>query len=293
MIGVDFGGTAIKAGIVEDGRLVREVDTPTPTGVPADEVLSAIARLVRELDPRPEGVGVAIPGEVDANGRCWGLPNVPGFKGVDLGKGLSERLGCPVAVENDATTAALGEYLHGHGSRYPSFLMVTLGTGIGGGLVIGGQLYPGANGFAGEIGHVNLDPSADAPSCGCGKRGCLETYAGTKGLIRKFREAGGGDAENIKVIADSARRGEAAGVATMEMMGLALGHGLANIQNVLDLNALVFTGGISRSFDLIESYIRRGLRERSFSEPLAEVPLVISELGPQAGVIGAAYLTQI
>lgn len=293
MIGVDFGGTAIKAGIVEDGRLVREVDTPTPTDVPADEVLSAIARLVRELDPRPEGVGVAIPGEVDANGRCWGLPNVPGFKGVDLGKGLSERLGCPVAVENDATTAALGEYLHGHGSRYPSFLMVTLGTGIGGGLVIGGQLYPGANGFAGEIGHVNLDPSADAPSCGCGKRGCLETYAGTKGLIRKFREAGGGDAENIKVIADSARRGEAAGVATIEMMGLALGHGLANIQNVLDLNALVFTGGISRSFDLIESYIRRGLRERSFSEPLAEVPLVISELGPQAGVIGAAYLTQI
>ncbi len=293
MIGVDFGGTAIKAGIVEDGRLVREVDTPTPTDVPADEVLSAIARLVRELDPRPEGVGVAIPGEVDANGRCWGLPNVPGFKGVDLGKGLSERLGCPVAVENDATTAALGEYLHGHGSRYPSFLMVTLGTGIGGGLVIGGQLYPGANGFAGEIGHVNLDPSADAPSCGCGKRGCLETYAGTKGLIRKFREAGGGDAENIQVIADSARRGEAAGVATIEMMGLALGHGLANIQNVLDLNALVFTGGISRSFDLIESYIRRGLRERSFSEPLAEVPLVISELGPQAGVIGAAYLTQI
>lgn len=293
MIGVDFGGTAIKAGIVEDGRLVRELDTPTPTGVPADEVLSAIARLVRELDPRPDGVGVAIPGEVDANGRCWGLPNVPGFKGVDLGKGLSERLGCPVAVENDATTAALGEYLHGHGSRYPSFLMVTLGTGIGGGLVIGGQLYPGANGFAGEIGHVNLDPSADAPACGCGKRGCLETYAGTKGLIRKFKEAGGGDAENIKVIADSARRGDAPGVATMEMMGLALGHGLANIQNVLDLNALVFTGGISRSFDLIESYIRRGLRERSFSEPLAEVPLVISELGPQAGVIGAAYLTQI
>src|SRR5690606_3984002 len=152
MIGVDFGGTGIKAGIVEDGRVVRSVSTPTPRGAAPEVVLDTIARTVLELDPAPRSVGVAIPGEVDPTGRCWGLPNVPGFKGVQLGKGLSDRLRCPVAVENDATTAALGEYLYGHGTRYPSFLMITLGTGIGGGLVIGGQLYPGSNGFAGEIG---------------------------------------------------------------------------------------------------------------------------------------------
>lgn len=293
MIGVDFGGTAIKAGIVRDGTVLRLVEVPTPRTEGPDRVLDAIASAVLELAPRPESVGVAIPGEVDPSGLCWGLPNVPGFKGVALGQGLSQRLRCPVAVENDATTAALGEYLYGHGSRYPSFLMITLGTGIGGGLVIGGQLYPGSNGFAGEIGHVNIDASETAPVCGCGKRGCLETYSGTPALIRKFAELGGGEAHEIKEIAESARRGEKAGLETFRMMGLALGRALANIQNVLDLNALVFTGGISRSFDLIEPLVREGLRKYSFAEPPAEVPLVVSELGASAGVVGAAYLTSI
>lgn len=293
MIGVDFGGTGIKAGIVKDGKVIRAAECPTPKGATPDEVLDAIARLVLELDPNPKSVGVAIPGEVDPSGRCWGLPNVPGFKGVALGKGLSDRLRCPVAVENDATTAALGEYLCGHGTRYPSFLMITLGTGVGGGLVIGGQLYPGANGFAGEIGHINIDPSPDAPECGCGKRGCLETFTGTAALLRKFAQEGGGEAIQVKEIAESARRGEKAGLATFEMMGDALGRGLANIQNTLDLSALVFTGGISLSFDLIEPSLRASLRKHSFASPPAEVPLVVSELGATAGVVGAASLTQI
>lgn len=292
MIGVDFGGTGIKAGIVEEGRVVRSASTPTPRGAPADEVMDAIARLVLELDPAPKSVGVAIPGEVDPSGRCWGLPNVPGFKGVQLGKGLSDRLRCPVAVENDATTAALGEYLYGHGSRYPSFLMITLGTGIGGGLVIGGQLYPGSNGFAGEIGHINVDPHSDAPQCGCGKTGCLEAFAGTAALLRKFTELGG-QATEIREIAEAARAGDQAGVATFEMLGESLGRGLASIQNVLDLHALIFSGGISSSFDLIEPTLRKALRKHSFAEPTAEVPLVVSELGPSAGVVGAAHLTEL
>lgn len=293
MIGVDFGGTGIKAGIVEGGRVIRSAETPTPKGVGADEVLDAIARVVLELNPSPKSVGVAIPGEVDPAGRCWGLPNVPGFKGVDLGKGLSERLRCPVAVENDATTAALGEFLYGHGSRYPSFLMITLGTGIGGGLVIGGQLYPGGNGFAGEIGHINIDPSPDAPPCGCGKTGCIEAFASTAALIRTYKEEGGPDATEIKEIADAARAGDQAALRTFARMGDALGRGLAGIQNLLDLNALVFTGGISKSFDLIEPSIRAALRRCCFAEPPAEVPLVVSELGASAGVVGAAHLTQI
>lgn len=293
MIGVDFGGTGIKAGIVEEGRVMRSLETPTPKGASADEVLDAIARLVFELDPKPRSVGVAIPGEVDPAGRCWGLANVPGFKGVALGKGLSERLGCPVAVENDATTAALGEFLYGHGSRYPSFLMITLGTGVGGGLVIGGQLYPGGNGFAGEIGHINIDPSDSAPACGCGKTGCLETYSGTAALFRMYQEFGGGEVSEIKHIADRAHAGEKAAIQTFEKMGDALGRGLADIQNVLDLNALVFTGGISKSFDLIEPSLRAALRRHAFAAPPAEVPLVVSELGASAGVVGAAHLTQL
>lgn len=293
MIGVDFGGTAIKAAIVRDGEILRSMECPTPTGATAEEIMDTIADLVLSLDAKPTSVGVAIPGEVDPTGRCWGLPNVPGFKGVALGKGLGDRLKCPVAVENDATAAALGEYLCGYGSRYPSFLSITLGTGIGGGLVIGGQLYPGANGFAGEVGHINVNPAADAPLCGCGKRGCLETYSGTAALKRKYREEGGGEVVNVKEIADAARHGNRAALATFEMMGEALGHGLAGIQNTLDLSALVFTGGISASFDLIEPSLRAALRKYSFAAPPAEVPLVVSELGSSAGVIGAAALTSI
>src|SRR6187399_825933 len=292
MIGVDFGGTQIKAGVVENGEVVRSKTTPTPAGSSPDKVLDAIADTVRGIDPKPLSVGVAIPGEVDSEGKCWGLPNVPGFKGVMFGEGLSERLGCPVAVENDATTAALGERLYGHGRRHPSFLMMTLGTGIGGGLVIGHQLYPGATGFAAEVGHMKVDTAPDAPLCACGQRGCVETFAGTRALLREYTRHGG-HASEVLPIAVSARRGEAAGLKTFEMMGTALGRLLANIQNLLDLNAVVFSGGISASFDLIEPFVREALRKQAFAPPLAEVPLLVSELGERAGVIGAAHLTSL
>jgi glucokinase len=293
VIGVDFGGTGIKAGIVEGGRVVRSAEEPTPQTGRADDVLDAIARVVKLLSASPQSVGVAIPGEVDSDGRCWGLPNVPGFRGVNLGVGLSERLGCPVAVENDATTAALGEYLCGEGMRFPSFLMVTLGTGVGGGLVLGGQLYPGANGFAGEIGHVNVDRTEYAPLCGCGKRGCLETYTGTAALKRMFVTFGGHEAADIREIAEAARSGNQAGIDTFLAMGEWLGRGLAGIQNTLDLNALIFAGGIAKSFDLIEPSLRAALRENCAAAPLAEVPLVVSNLGSHAGVLGAAHLPQL
>jgi glucokinase len=292
LIGVDFGGTAVKAGIVEGGEVVRSTSTATRLDKGPKEVLDAIANTVLAITPKPDAVGVAIPGEVNADGRCWRLANVPGFEGVPIAEELSKRLGCPIAVENDATTAALGEQLYGHGRDNPSFLMVTLGTGIGGGLVLGHQLYPGSNGFAAEIGHNNVDSSAEAPLCACGQRGCIEAFAGTKALLRRFTELGG-IANEVLPISVSARRGEDAGRKTFQMMGHALGRGLAVIQNVLDLNAIVFSGGISASFDLIEAHIREALRENVFGKPTGEVPLLVSELGEQAGVIGAAHLTTL
>lgn len=292
LIGVDFGGTSVKAGLVDGGDVVRSTSTATRLDASAGEMLDAIASTVLALTPKPEAVGVAIPGEVNAEGRCWRLANVPAFDGVAIGEELAKRLNCPIAVENDATTAALGEQLYGHGREHASFLMVTLGTGVGGGLVIGQQLYPGSNGFAAEIGHNNVDSSPDAPLCACGQRGCIEAFAGTKALLRRFAELGG-SATEVLPISVSARRGEAAGIKTFEMMGRALGKGLAVIQNVLDLNAIVFSGGISASFDLIEQHIRASLRENVFGKPPGEVPLLVSELGERAGVIGAAHLTTL
>lgn len=293
-IGVDFGGTQVKAGLVEGGEVVRTTSAATKAGASPADILDILAGTVLALGGNPEAVGVAIPGEVDADGRCWRLTNVPGFAGIHIAEELSKRLGgCPIAVENDATSAALGERLYGHGRRHPSFLMVTLGTGIGAGLVLGHMLYPGANGFAGEFGHLNIDRSINAPLCACGQRGCVEAFTGTKALIARFRELSGSEADEVLPIAQSARRGERAGLETFAVMGDALGRGLAAVQNLLDLNAIVFTGGISASLDLVEMHVRNALRAHAFAPPLAEVPLLPSELGERAGIIGAAYLTTL
>ena len=153
LIGVDFGGTQVKAGIVENGEVVRSTSTPTRAGSGADDVLDTIASTVLALSSIPDAVGVADSRcEVNSEGRCWRLPNVPGFEGVHIAEELAKRLRCPIAVEHDATTAALGERLYGHGRAHPSFLMLTLGTGIGGGIgAPGTSSTPAPTGFAAEI----------------------------------------------------------------------------------------------------------------------------------------------
>jgi glucokinase len=293
MIGVDLGGTRIKAGVVEQGEVGRSLSVNTDPDQGPNHVLDVIADTVKQLEKEPQSVGLAIPGGVNPEGRVWRMPNVPGFEGVNISRELSQRLGCRVVVENDATTAALAELHLGHGRNHASFVMVTLGTGIGGGVVIDGRLRRGRHGFAGEIGHTPVDRSPSGWPCACGLRGCVESYAGTKGLLRKYSELGGGSADEILPIADAARRGEKAACATFEAMGEALGIGLAAIQNTLDLDAIIFTGGISASFDLLEPALRASLVRYAFGPPLAQVPLLVSELSDRAGLLGAAYLNTL
>ena len=289
-IGVDFGGTRIKAGLVRDGAVAAHASVATPRGKTA--ILDAIAKLVKRLDKKPTAVGLAIPGEVDEQGVCWRLPNVPGFKGVNIARELTRRLGCPVSCENDATAAALAERVFGHGLAQRSFLLVTLGTGVGGGVCIDGAVHRGRHGFGGEIGHVLVDSAQDAWPCGCGAKGCMEAYAGTAGVLRRFHEHGG-KGRNLEQVAKAARAGHRAGIEALNAMGRALGLGLGSIQNTLDLDAIVFTGGASASFDLIETSLRKALKERAFAPPLAEVKLLISALGGDAGIIGATLIPQV
>ena len=287
MIGIDFGGTRIKAGLV-DGATVVTADSSETRGSPAD-VLDAIAALAKKLEAHPKSVGVAIPGECDASGRCVRMPNVPGFEGVPIAAELSRRIGCPVGVENDATTAALGEALYGHGREHASFVMVTLGTGIGGGVVLEKRLHRGAHGFGGEIGHVPIDRRPDAPLCGCGRRGCVEAFAGTHALLVRYRDLGGTCSE-IRDIADAAHGGDERARRVFDEMGEALGWMLTSVQNILDLDAVVFSGGISKSFDLVEPSLRRQLRARAHAPILGEITLLVSALGDRAGIVGAAHL---
>ncbi|MEM7245340.1 MAG: ROK family protein [Acidobacteriota bacterium] len=288
-IGVDFGGTGLKAAVVVDGRVETEARRDTGAGRPAAAILDDIAELARELDPQPDGLGLAIPGEVDEDGACWRLPNVPHFEQVRIAAELEKRLGCRVAVENDATTAAWAELRHGHGRDVASFLLFTLGTGVGGGLVLDGRVRRGRHGFAGEVGHVFAGIDDDIV-CACDSTGCLEVGAGTSGLQRSHERAGGASDTSPKAIAEAAEQGDAAGLSAFDAMGVALGRGIASIQAVLDLDALVFTGGIAASMHLIEPSLRRTLEERAYAPPLAAIPFLRSELGGRAGVIGAAEL---
>ncbi len=289
MIGIDMGGTSVKIADIEGVEVLQSANILTPVGQTPDRILDQIAAAVHVLDPSPRELGMAIPGEVDSDGKCYRLPNIPGFEDVQIARELSKRTGATVTVENDATTAAYGEALFGHGREHASFLMVTLGTGIGGGLVLGRRLIRGSHGFAAEIGHLTVDSAPDARACACRNRGCLEAYAGTHALL-DFFAAAGGTAHEIVQVADSAHRGEAAGIGAFDRMADALAIALNSIQNMLDLDAVVFAGGISKSFDLVEPRLRERLRARCFAKPLGEVPLLVSKLGSAAGVVGAANL---
>jgi predicted NBD/HSP70 family sugar kinase len=292
LIGVDFTGPSLCAGVVERGVVGSSLSADISMDSRPPEILDKVASLVRQLVGTPEAVGLAIPGQVNMHGLCWRLPNVPAFEGVAIAEELGNRLDCPIAVENRATAAALAERLYGHGRVHPSFILVSLGAGVGGGLVIGHQLNPGTNGFGGEIGHLCVDAAPNAPLCGCGHRGCLEARLGARAVLRMFTEYGG-QALLLSQVVASARRGDYAGVQTVKAVGEALGWGLAFVQNLLDLNAIVLTGPLSSAFDLLEPAVREELRARSFSPLLAEVPVLLSHLGDSAAVIGAAYLTRL
>jgi glucokinase len=292
-VGIDLGGTRIKIAAVRGDKVLKSAKVETPATEGPAKVMDTIARAVKELVPAPRELGMAIPGEVAPSGRVWRLPNIPGFEGFEIAAELGRRTGARVVVENDATTAAYGEALYGHGRRYASFLLVTLGTGVGGGLVIGRQLVRGSHGFAGEVGHVTVDPSESAPRCACGRTGCLEAFAGTEALLETFRKSGGGEAREVLEVAESAHRREPAGLEAFKVATRALGIALNSVQNLLDLDAIVFGGGVSKSFDLIEGPLRAELRARRYGEPLSEVPLVVSEFSDLAGVVGAAHLPSL
>lgn len=288
VIGIDMGGTTVKIARVDGARVVEATSVPSDSSGGPLPLLDSIAGGVRELDPNPVAVGFAIPGEVDEQGRCYRLPNVAGFEGVAVRAEMEARLGCPVRIDNDATVAALAELHFGHGREHPSFLLLTLGTGLGGGVAIDGKLRRGRHGFAGELGHIPLHREGAWP-CVCGQIGCFETYVGTRALKREFA-ARGGKADEVSEIAEAARRGDAAAIAAFDCMGEALGDGIRSLQAVLDVDAIVFSGGISHAFDLFERSCREALRERAFGPPLAEVPLLVSALGSDAGQVGAALL---
>lgn len=308
-IGVDIGGTKIAMAVVDgDGRIIDKLRVDTPASEPS-EIRAAIAEGVRELraNHRVMAVGVAAAGFVDsARSTVLFAPNI-NWRDEDLKTELERALDLPVVVENDANAAGWAEFQFGGGRHVDNMALLTLGTGLGGALVVDGHLIRGAYGVAAELGHIRLVP--DGLHCGCGNRGCWEQYASGNALTREAQllakhspalagallEAAGGDAEEVtgEIVSAAARNGDGPARELLADLGGWLGLGVAQLATIMDPAVVVIGGGASAASEFMipaamDSY-RRNLPARG-QHP--ELTISVAELGNDAGVIGAADLAR-
>ncbi len=293
-VGIDLGGTAIKAGAVdENGRILARQEIPTGFERGAEDVLDRSRRSrVRWAPSRASGWARRAWSTTPA-GACSPARTCTACRACRWWPVWRDDWGCcrpGVRLENDANAAALGESWLGRGRDERDFLLVTLGTGVGGGLILDGKLYAGPGGMAGEVGHVVIEPGG--PLCGCGGHGCLETLASATAAARRAREAGlpRSNPGDLIELAARARAGAADERALCEAIGRDLGHGLALVVSLLDLRCFVIGGGFGAALDVLLPGVRAGLFERSYGERLAGVRVLRAELGADAGWIGAARL---
>ena len=301
-IGIDIGGTKVAGFLVaEDGSVLERRERPTPAeDVPA--TVETVAGLAVELAASgAQAVGVGAAGMVDFTaGALRYAPNLA-WKEIPIRDLVAGRTGLPCVVDNDANAAAWGEYRFGAARGYRHVLVVTVGTGIGGGIVAGGELFRGAHGFAAEIGHIIVEP--DGPLCGCGNRGCWEQVASGQALDRLARAevqrdpagrvaalAGGGEATG-RHVSESAREGDPAAIAILADVGRRLGEGIAGLVNVLDPEVVVVGGGVAEEGAVLLDPARAAFLDAvEAPEHRPDVPILPAALGNDAGAIGAAAL---
>ncbi|MCU1461361.1 MAG: glk [Acidimicrobiales bacterium] len=304
VLGLDLGGTKCLGLAVEDGRVVAEHRLPTPPA-PRDviDTVVAVADALIAATGEPAGIGIGAPGLVDRHGVLRAAPNLPGGDELAIGPEVAARTGRPVVVDNDATCATLGEWVSGAGVGARTLVMVTLGTGIGGGIVADGRISRGANGFAGEVGHMVIDPNG--PPCPCGHRGCWERYASGSGLGRLAREAAhaglaprvvelaGGDPEMVRGehVTAALAEGDPAAIRIVADLAWWLALGLANLANIFDPEKFVVGGGLvvmGEALFTATTQAFNGLVDAADRRP--PIPISPAVLGERAGAVGAAAL---
>ncbi|HEX6230717.1 MAG TPA: ROK family glucokinase [Actinomycetota bacterium] len=303
-VGIDVGGTKINAlRVARDGRIVDRADAPTPAE-DQEATLATMIELARGL--ASDGIlaiGVGAAGVVDAqSGVLHFAPNLA-WRNLPIAERMRGALGLPCQVDNDANVAAYGEFRFGAGRGYRHLLLVTVGTGIGGGIVSSGRLFRGAHGFAAEIGHIIVEPGG--PLCGCGNRGCWEQVAGGRAIDRLGREAAhlsegsalrllaGGDPERVtgRHVTQAARQGDATALGILSEVGRRLGEGIAGLVNVLDPQVVVVGGGAIAAGDLLLEPARAAFVDAVEAPAYRpQVPIVAARLGNDAGAVGAATL---
>jgi glucokinase len=284
-LGIDVGATNVKWAAVETdgGTVLARGREPTAAQRGPEAVLARLGELARTVAEthRVERIGLALPGPLDLErGRTVFLPNMPGWRDIPVAEGLAAAAGLPVALLNDARAFTLAEHRLGAGRGARTMVGITLGTGVGGGVIAEGRLLLGLNGTAGEIGHQTLEPGG--LPCPCGNTGCLEQYASGPAIARA---AGAATAEAVTI---AAREGDPNALAALEQAGTYLGLGIANVALAVGPEAVVVGGGVSAAGDLILQPACRELRRRVTVMPVERIHLVRAELGDHAGALGAA-----
>jgi glucokinase len=303
-IGVDVGGTKIAAAVVTtEGEILNEVRYPSAG--PKERLLSSIARSVNEVRDGFEvgGVCLAVPGTVSTvENKIIDAPNLHAIEGIPLKDELEERTGLMTTVENDANAAAWGEYRFGAGSEVSHLIFITLGTGVGGGVISHGVLLRGAQGAGGEMGHITIQ--ATGPRCGCGNHGCLEALASGTAIARRAREVASEKPNSAlgrlaveravlgEDVAELARQGDEAAISVLHETGVWLGIGLAGFVNIFNPEVIAIGGGAARAGDLILDAARHEVHLRAMSPSRDLVEIKEATLGAESGVLGAAALAR-
>lgn len=297
-IGIDVGGGAIKFGVVcRDGKVLSHGSIETWPGAGQEGVSAGVREAVRlargqarERDIPLTAVGMGLPGTV--TGQRGAViedpPQIPGLAGWEAATFLRGETGLPAAVDNDASLAALAEARVGGGRDVPTVFLATVGTGVGGGLVMGGKLIRGRYGTGGEIGHAGFHP--DGPPCAHGGRGCLEMYSSATALVARYRELGGGPKATARSIVEGARNGERACVDALNWIGRNLGRGLASLANVVPPDVILIGGGLSGAGELLLRPVRDGFAAQALPHVTKGVRIRAAVLGNLAGLVGAALL---
>jgi glucokinase len=303
VIAVDLGGTNLRTALLSPGGEVLERRRQSTN---ASEGWSrVVARLIDDIHSQKQkalqkglqvaAVGVGAPGVIQGEqGIVVKSPNFPDWNNLPLKKLLQERLAVPVVIENDANAAALGEQWRGAGQGIRSMILLTLGTGVGGGIILNNRIWQGADGMAGEIGHMTLYP--EGRPCSCGNRGCLEMYASARGIVQSYhealeRESGSraiGQQLTSEDVYEAARKGNRIALDVMRNMGKMLGIGIASLINIFNPERIVISGGVKEAWTLFINPLQEEVLVRAFEVPARRTEIVPSLLGDDAGIVGAA-----
>ncbi len=302
--GIDLGGTAIKFSLFTDqGKLVEKWQHPTKIEEKGKYIISDIALTI--LDHMDQnnfskeqiiGIGVGVPAVVDESGIVNVAPNL-GWKQTDVGKKLREMTDIPCYVINDANAAALGEYACGGGRGNHSMVLLTLGTGVGGGVVLDGKVVTGLGGAAGEMGHICVNDQETIP-CNCGNYGCLEQYSSATGIVRSYREFRNAGKSGIlspdgpieaRDVFDAIKEGDQAASEALERLGYYLGKACAAIACVIAPEVIVLGGGVSHAGEILLTTVKKYFQQFAFS-PCRQTKFALAAAGNDAGIYGCAYL---